>query len=137
MEDIMFTYRAKLIKWVDGDTFDADIDLGFGVWVRNQRFRLYGVNTPEMKPYKSKHTFDGIYSEASRNAEIKAAKEALSLCEQLIPIDADCTVKTYKDKTGKFGRMLVEIYPLDEDKSVNSHLIENGMAEEYHGGSRD
>ena len=33
----MYEYKAKLLKVVDGDTVDVDIDLGFGVWLRNER----------------------------------------------------------------------------------------------------
>ena len=36
----MFEYKCKLVKVVDGDTVDVDIDLGFGVWLQNQRIRL-------------------------------------------------------------------------------------------------
>ena len=44
----MYTYKAKLIRIVDGDTIDAEIDLGFDTIVR-KRIRLYGINTPETK----------------------------------------------------------------------------------------
>ena len=40
----MFEYKCKLIKVIDGDTIDVDIDLGFGVWLRKQRIRLYGID---------------------------------------------------------------------------------------------
>ena len=43
----MYEYKAKLIKVVDGDTVDVDIDLGFGVWMKKQRIRMYGIDTPE------------------------------------------------------------------------------------------
>ena len=39
----MYEYSCKLVKVVDGDTVDVDIDLGFGVWLQNQRIRLYGM----------------------------------------------------------------------------------------------
>ena len=45
----MYEYKCKLVKVVDGDTIDVDIDLGFGVWMRNQRIRLYGIDTPESR----------------------------------------------------------------------------------------
>ena len=45
----MFTYGAKLVRVVDGDTVDIDIDLGFGVWLKNERIRLYGIDTPESR----------------------------------------------------------------------------------------
>jgi hypothetical protein len=45
----MYEYRATLLKIVDGDTVDVDIDLGFGVVLSNQRIRLYGIDTPESR----------------------------------------------------------------------------------------
>ena len=45
----MYDYRAKIVKVVDGDTVDVDIDLGFGVWLKDERVRLVGVDTPESR----------------------------------------------------------------------------------------
>ena len=50
----MFEYKCKLVKVVDGDTVDVDIDLGFGVWLQNQRIRLYGIDTPGQEPLMQK-----------------------------------------------------------------------------------
>ncbi len=43
----MYTYRCKIVRVVDGDTLDLEIDLGFNVRIR-ERVRLFGVNTPEV-----------------------------------------------------------------------------------------
>ena len=45
----MFEYRASLVKIIDGDTIDVDLDLGFDVVLKKQRIRLYGINTPESR----------------------------------------------------------------------------------------
>ena len=45
----MFEYKCVITKIVDGDTVDVDIDLGFSVWLKKQRIRLYGVDTPESR----------------------------------------------------------------------------------------
>ena len=45
----MYHYPCKIIKVVDGDTVDVDIDLGFGVWMKNQRIRMYGIDAPESR----------------------------------------------------------------------------------------
>ena len=45
----MYEYKCKMVKVVDGDTIDVDIDLGFGVWMRNQRIRMHGIDTPESR----------------------------------------------------------------------------------------
>ena len=46
---MMYTYNARVVKVVDGDTVDLDIDLGFGVVLRKQRGRLWGINAPESR----------------------------------------------------------------------------------------
>ena len=45
----MYEYRCEVVHIVDGDTIDVDIDLGFGVWMRKERIRLYGIDTPESR----------------------------------------------------------------------------------------
>ena len=45
----MYEYRCKLIRVSDGDTMDIDIDLGFGGWLKGERVRLYGIDTPESR----------------------------------------------------------------------------------------
>ena len=44
----MYQYRAKIVKIIDGDTVDVDIDLGFSVILSKQRIRLYGIDTPKI-----------------------------------------------------------------------------------------
>ena len=45
----MYEYRCRIDRVVDGDTVDVDIDLGFGVWLREERVRMYGIDTPESR----------------------------------------------------------------------------------------
>ena len=45
----MYEYRINVVKIIDGDTVDVDIDLGFGVWLKKQRIRLHGIDTPESR----------------------------------------------------------------------------------------
>ena len=45
----MYEYRCKILRVVDGDTVDVDIDLGFGVWMHKERIRLHGIDTPESR----------------------------------------------------------------------------------------
>ena len=44
----MYTYEAKVVRVVDGDTIDALIDLGFNVH-KKIRIRMVGINTPESR----------------------------------------------------------------------------------------
>ena len=45
----MYEYKCKVIRVVDGATVDVDIDLGFGVWLHNERVRIQGIDTPESR----------------------------------------------------------------------------------------
>ena len=45
----MYEYKAKLVRVIDGDTIDVDIDLGFKVFLQKERVRLFGINTPESR----------------------------------------------------------------------------------------
>ena len=56
----MYEYKTKLVRVVDGDTVDVDIDLGFGVWLRNQRIRIYGIDTPEKRTRDLKEKEHGL-----------------------------------------------------------------------------
>ena len=56
----MFEYKCKLVKVVDGDTVDVDIDLGFGVWLQKQRIRLYGIDTPESRTSDAEEKIYGL-----------------------------------------------------------------------------
>ena len=58
----MHEYRAKVIKIVDGDTVDLDIDLGFDVVLANQRVRLYGIDTPESRTRDAEEKYYGKLS---------------------------------------------------------------------------
>ena len=64
----MYEYRAKVIKVIDGDTIDVDIDLGFGVILAKQRIRLYGIDTPESRTSDKVEKFYGKISSAFMGA---------------------------------------------------------------------
>jgi micrococcal nuclease len=112
----MYEYRAKVDRWVDGDTVDCIVDLGFTVYVAI-RFRLLGVNTPE----------------TNRIASREAGNAATAFAENLAPVGSHVLVRSRK--TGKYGRWLADIYPLDGDGhagvSVNDALLGAGHAEVY------
>ena len=45
----MYEYNCKVVKIVDGDTVDVDIDLGFGIQLTDERVRIMGIDTPESR----------------------------------------------------------------------------------------
>ena len=59
----MHEYNVNILKVVDGDTVDVDIDLGFGVWLRNERVRIVGIDTPESR---TSDKIEKIFGEAAK-----------------------------------------------------------------------
>ena len=116
----MYEYKCKMVKVVDGDTIDVDIDLGFGVWMRNQRIRMHGIDTPE-----------------SRTRDLEEKKYGLAAKDFLIKWTnaGGLTLKTHKDDRGKFGRILGEIWCFDTN--VNVKMIEEHHAVRYMGQSKE
>ena len=109
----MYEYEATVRRWVDGDTVDVDIDLGFGLIYSNQRIRLFGIDAFE-----------------SRTRDLEEKKKGLAATEfvnEIAPVGTKIKLKTYKE--GKYGRILGEIY-LD-GANLNSLLTEKGHAVRY------
>ncbi len=107
----MYEYKAKIVAVYDADTVTANIDLGFRSHMRKVKLRLFGINAPEMR---------GSEKEAGR-----VSRDWLR--EQIL--DKEVFIKTYKDKTGKYGRWLADIYPTDDhSKSFNQIMVEKGLA---------
>ena len=118
----MYEYRCKIVKVVDGDTVDVDIDLGFGVWLKKQRVRLYGIDTPESRTRDKVEKRYGLM-----------AKEYLK--EKL---GDGAILKTRLDGKGKYGRILGEFLLLDGTRySINDLLVENHHAVPYFGQSKE
>lgn len=115
----MYTYKAKLVRVIDGDTIDAEIDLGFNVLIR-QRIRLYGIDTPEAR------TRDLVEKEKGL-----AAKQRLT---EILP--KEFVVETVLNKRGKYGRILGILHVEDTDgnkTNVNDQLVNEGHAVKYFG----
>jgi len=107
----MYEYRAFVRKVYDGDTITVDIDLGFGISLGTQKVRLLRINAPEVRGEQREK---GLIS---RNAlRDKIGNKWIK-------------IKTQKDKKGKYGRWLAEVW-LD-DTCINDWLITEGFAEEY------
>ena len=118
-----YTYRAKIERWVDGDTADVSIDVGFRIWAR-QRIRLEGINTPELHP---KH--EDFVNPLARAAHIEKAREALMFCEESAPLGSEVILATGVE-VGKYGRYIAKVYHHEDGVSLNERLVEAGLAEE-------
>lgn len=119
----MFTYNAKLLKVIDGDTLEVFIDLGFDIWFK-ARLRLLGINTAEI------HTKDKVKKKKGLTAKEFVEKE-LNSAEQII-------IKSEKQiKKGKYGRYLVRVYYTKPGGNViclNDLLLSEHLAQKYLGG---
>ncbi len=111
--DKLYTYNAVVTSVYDGDTCTVDIDLGLHTWVRGEKIRLYGINAPEL-----------------RGAEREKGLLSRDYLRKLI-MDKEIILKTYKDKKGKYGRYLGDIWLKGSDDklyNVNNKLVAEGYA---------
>ena len=117
----MYQYKAIIIKVIDGDTVDVDIDLGFEAWLRNQRIRLYGIDTPE--------------SRTSDKVEKVFGNLAKSKILEFCPVGSSIILQTKTDDSrGKYGRILGEL--IVDGVNVNQYMIDNNYAVAYFGMSK-
>jgi micrococcal nuclease len=108
----MFSYNAEVTAVKDGDTIVANIDLGFGVWIKKQTFRLLGINSPELKTPEGKLSRDKL--------------KELILNKRVI-------LNTHKDSKEKYGRWLATVV-IEEDKNlidINSKMVAEGYAVKF------
>ena len=123
----VYEYSCKIVRVVDGDTVDVDIDLGFGVWMHNERVRLHGIDTPE-----------------SRTRDLEEKKFGLLAKDQVshfLPKGSIQTLVTVKDKVGKFGRILgkfkIKDHQYPTPTTINEWMIRHHHAAPYFGQSKD
>jgi len=118
------------VKVVDGDTVDVDIDLGFGVWLKDERVRIMGIDTPESRTSDKVEKLFGL-----------AAKEKLKSMLGESPTLKTQVNKDGEDMKGKFGRILgdFDVYDAEKDawRPATDVLIETGNAVAYFGGSKE
>jgi len=118
-------YDVKVVKVVDGDTVDVDINLGFGVWLSDERVRIMGIDTPESR---TSDKVEDLFGEAAK-ARLKSLMEKDA---RLITTEN----KHGEDMKGKFGRILGDFRTAD-GRTVTDILIEEGHAVAYFGGSKE
>jgi len=118
----MYEYKAKLIRVVDGDTIDAEIDLGFKVYIK-ERIRFAGIDTPESR---TRHKHEKSWGLAAKCR----VKDLLEYG------DAEFTLTTELQKKGKFGRILGTVI-LADGTSLSEILLDEKLAIPYEGGNKD
>jgi micrococcal nuclease len=84
-----YVYKAVVERVIDGDTVQLSIDLGFDI-KKSHKFRLKNVWAAERGEMNY-----GLHS---------------SYTKQLLPVNTQIIVKTFKDASDKYGRYIGEIY---------------------------
>ena len=120
----MYEYKVNITRVVDGDTVDVDIDLGFGMWIKDERVRMMGIDTPESRTRDKVEKKFGL-----------ASKQRLKSMLGKKGILKTQVNKKGEDMKGKFGRILGDF--VVDDKMATEILVEEGYAVAYFGGSKD
>lgn len=110
MADPRYHYDALVTDVYDGDTITVDVDLGFGIWMKEQKLRLYGIDTPEVRGEERE---EGLIARDYLRDRI---------------LGSWVFIKTLKDKKGKYGRWLARVFVDGED--INRELVNMGYAAE-------
>lgn len=121
----MYEYRATVIKVIDGDTVDVDIDLGFGISLNNERVRIMGIDTPESRTRDKVEKKFGLASKA----RLKELLGKTTVLKTQIN-------KKGEDMKGKFGRVLGD-FVTESGKMVTEVMIKEGHCVPYFGGSKE
>lgn len=112
-----FFYEAAIDRIVDGDTIDLIVDLGFDVAYKT-RVRLAGLDVPEIRTKDLEQKELGLAAKAFVADWLEAHEKVY--------------VRTLKDSSGKFGRILGYIYA-DEEMvhCLNDDILSSGHGEVY------
>jgi micrococcal nuclease len=121
-------YDVVVIKVVDGDTVDVDIDLGFGVCLKDERVRIMGIDTPESR---TRDRVEDLFGEAAK----ARLKQLMKHGGKLITTED----KSGEDMKGKFGRILgdFKVEYNGEMKRVTEIMEAEGHCVPYFGGSKE
>jgi len=117
----LYNYKACINRVVDGDTIDVDIDLGFNIWLYNERVRLLGIDAPPPR---------------SRDLEEKAAGLlSADVLSKVLPVDLDIIITIdILQPRGKYGRIVGTVYKNGDN--INHYMIDNNYAVSYNGGAK-
>ncbi|TNE52856.1 MAG: thermonuclease family protein [Bacteroidetes bacterium] len=110
----VYQYWARVVRVVDGDTLELEIELGFDLKIRNS-LRLIGLNTPE------------TYGVKKGSEEYRKGMEAKEFVQNFVRENDWVEVEIYRGKKEKYGRWLGQVYKNGE--SLNVTLLTEELAE--------
>jgi len=122
----MFEYSVEVLRIIDGDTLEVNIDLGFDVWIHNERIRLNGIDSPESRTSDPVEKFFG-------NLTKKRVKEYFENDGN----DGNVTMISKSFKQEKYGRIMADFQVQGQVRTLCSTLISEGYAVPYHGQSKE
>ena len=106
-----YVYNALVTEVYDGDTITVDVDLGMHVVLRGIKIRLARINAPEMRGLQKER---GIASRDWLRCRI---------------LGRHVIINTFKDKRGKYGRYIAEVYLRNTNTNINIELVRQDLAE--------
>jgi micrococcal nuclease len=124
-----YEYKAKVLRVYDGDTFLADIDLGFGFSLKEKFIRLMGVDTPEIKTKDSEEKKFGELSKKFAETFFKNNKNEVVIKTHIHNVSLE--------GKEKFGRILAYVFDTSVNKCLNVEIIKNFHGVEYFGKSKE
>jgi len=113
----LYFYRATVTRVIDGDTVEVEIDQGLKTKRVEETIRLNRVNSPETNRKKSRPA--GLRAKAFTERELSGKVVYLQTFK--------ASKKKRKEKKGKFGRYVVEIW-LPNGRNFNDLLVSAGHA---------
>ena len=126
----MYEYKAHVVKVIDGDTVDVDIDLGFGIIMKDERVRIMGIDTPESR---TRDKVEKLFGKAASARVKELLEEDIILKTQI--------ARNGEDMKGKYGRILgdfiVERFEDGKQEMLTDILVAEGHAVAYFGGSKE
>ena len=110
----MYKYKAKIIRWIDGDTVLADIDLGF-FCTRQERLRLARISAHELNS-------ETLYKR-------RRARSARHHAERMCPVGSVVVVETSKSKRDRYARYIAEVN--FQGKNVSDELLRRKLVKKF------
>jgi endonuclease YncB( thermonuclease family) len=126
-----FTFKGKIFYALpcniyDGDTFSVIFDYK-GDLIK-YKCRCMGYDCPEMKP---------LMSNLNRLNEKELAHKAKDRLTELLYKHPTKLIKIECLDFDKYGRLLINVWNMIDDKSINNIMIEEGHGKAYEGGTKE
>lgn len=122
----MYEYNVVVNRIIDGDTLEVDIDLGFDMWIHNERIRLNGIDTPESRTTDKVEKIFGMLAK-------KRIKEYIENDGK----GGQVTLISKSFKQEKYGRIMADLKIEGQIRSLCATLITEGYAVPYRGQAKE